>query len=200
MRLASPAVVGGDDAELLAALRAGDEAAFAALVRRHQPSLLRLAQTMVGSRAVAEEVVQDTWVGLLRGIDRFEARSSLKTWLFRILVNRARSTGVRERRTDALADEGDRFDRSGAWSEPPEPWAEQVDDRLVAGALAERVKIHLDALPTAQRQVVLLRDVEGLPAPEVCTVLGINDGHQRVLLHRGRARLRRALENEMGSG
>jgi len=192
--------MGGEDGELLARLRAGDEAAFAALVRRHQQSLLRLAQTMVGSRAVAEEVVQDTWLGLLRGIDRFEERSSLKTWLFRILVNRARSTGVRERRTDAVPDEGDTFDRSGAWAVPPEPWADRVDDRLVAGALAGRVRAHVEELPSAQRQVVLLRDVEGLPAHEVCTVLGINDGHQRVLLHRGRARLRRALEDEMGAG
>ena len=193
-----------NDGDLLARLRDGDEAAFTMLVRRYQPSLLRLAQTMVGSRAVAEEVVQDTWVGVLRGIDRFEGRSSFKTWLFRILVNRARSTGVRERRVDHFTgrDDGpepsERFDRSGAWAVPPEAWAERADDRIVAGVLAQKVREHVEALPSGQRQVVLLRDVEGLPAHEVCSVLGINDGHQRVLLHRGRARVRRALEHELG--
>ena len=191
-----------DEAELVARLRAGDEAAFAELVRRYQPRLLRLAESMVGSRAVAEEVVQDTWLGVVRGVERFEGRSSLKTWLFRILVNRARSAGVKEHRggSTARGEESlaERFDRSGAWASPPAPWAEQAEDRLFAQALADRVRELLPALPADQRRVVLLRDVEGLSAADVAELVGVTDGNQRVLLHRGRRRLRERLEAEMG--
>src|SRR3954463_10408153 len=157
-----------DEVMLVERLRAGDEQAFAELVRLYQPRLQRLARVTVGSTAVAEEVVQDTWLGVVRGIDRFEGRSSFKTWLFRILANRARSAGAREARTAPLrADEhGDvlpgRFDASGAWSRPPEPWVDRVDDRLVAEALAGRVRQCLSALPPAQRQVLVLRDLEGV--------------------------------------
>lgn len=194
------------DADLLARLRAGDESAFAALVERYQSRLLRLAQSLVSSRAVAEEAVQDTWLGVVRGIDRFEGHSTLKTWLFRILVNRARTAGAKEHRTptEPLGDDGepavpaDRFDGGGAWATPPEVWSDAADDRLVAAQLAKRVRECLDVLPPAQREVVLLRDVEGLPPADVCTVLGVTDGHQRVLLHRGRAKVRRLLEAEMG--
>jgi RNA polymerase sigma-70 factor, ECF subfamily len=194
------------DAELVDRLRAGDEVAFATLVRRYQPRLLRVAQSLVSSAAVAEEAVQDTWLGVVRGIDRFEGQSTLKTWLFRILVNRARSAGARERRTERLGDDGEpavaaeRFDATGAWAAPPEAWAEEAEDRLVAAELAGRVRACLELLPPGQREVVLLRDVEGLPGADVCAVLGINDGHQRVLLHRGRARVRRMLETEMAKG
>jgi RNA polymerase sigma-70 factor (ECF subfamily) len=195
-----------DDVELLDRLRAGDEAAFVTLVDRYHGPMLRLAASFVPSAAVAEEVVQDTWLGVVRGIDRFEGRSSLKTWLFRILVNRARSTGVKERRTtpsDPMSgptvDPG-RFDGNGGWVEPPEAWAEQAEDRIVAGQLAERVHVCLDELPEGQRQVVVLRDVEGLSAPEACTLLGLTEANQRVLLHRGRARIRRMLELEMAKG
>lgn len=193
-----------DDAELLAALRAGDEAAFLALVDRHQAMLLRLASSFVSSSAVAEEVVQDTWVGVLRGIDGFAGRSSFKTWLLRILVNRARSTGVREGRSVAVGDAGPvvdraRFDASGAWMSPPQHWVEDSDDRLLAESLASRIEAVLDELPVRQREVVLLRDVDGLTSQEVCDVLHISEGNQRVLLHRGRSRLREALESELAA-
>ena len=192
-----------EDAELVARLRAGDEDAFRFLVDRYHTSLLRLARTMVPTRAVAEEVVQETWLGLVRGINRFEGRSSLRTWLFHVLVNRARSTGVRERRpttgtTAGPAVDPSRFGRDGTWADPPVPWPEEIDDRLVATQLAARIRPHLDELPDMQRQVVVLRDVEGLGAPEVCDLLGISEGNQRVLLHRGRSRLRGLLEAEMG--
>jgi RNA polymerase sigma-70 factor, ECF subfamily len=190
------------DGALLLALRAGDEAAFATLVRRYHMRLLRLAISLVASPAVAEEVVQDTWLAVVRGIAGFEGRSSVKTWLFRILVNRARSAGAREPRLstidgldDALAD---RFDASGGWQSPPEPWSDRVDDRIVAAEIAQRVKAGLDELPAGQRQVFVLRDVEGLESSEVCDLLGITDGNQRVLLHRARARVRGMLELEMG--
>lgn len=190
-----------DDAGLLEGLRSGDEEAFRLLVSRYHASLLRLAQTMVPSRAVAEEVVQDTWLGLLRGLDGFEGRSSLRTWLFHILVNRARTTGARERRPVASAgpavDPG-RFGPDGEWADPPVPWPEEVDDRLVAAQLAARIRPRLDELPDMQRQVVTLRDIEGLGADEVCDLLGLTEGNQRVLLHRGRSRLRGMLELEMG--
>jgi RNA polymerase sigma-70 factor, ECF subfamily len=194
--LASPLV--GDDEALIAGLRDGDEDAFVELVRLYQPALLRLAESTVGSSAVAQEVTQDTWLAVMRGVDRFEGRSSLKTWLYRILVNRARSAANREQRAgrpEPIDDE--RFDASGAWAAPPEPWADRADDRLVAAHLAERVQTLLCELPEAQRQVVLLRDVDGLSAAEVAELLGVSDGNQRVLLHRGRARLRQLLGSEV---
>jgi RNA polymerase sigma-70 factor (ECF subfamily) len=189
-----------DDSALVARLQAGDEAAFTDLVRRYQPQLLRLAEATVGSRAVAQEVTQDTWLAVVRGVDRFEGRSSFKTWLFHILLNRARTTAGKEQRAGRPAeDAGERFDASGAWADPPEPWSDRAEDQLVAAELADRVKQLLPRLPDAQRQVVLLRDVDGLPAPEVCQMLGLTEGNQRVLLHRGRARLRALLEGEVMS-
>jgi RNA polymerase sigma-70 factor (ECF subfamily) len=183
-------------------LRGGDEQAFVELVGRYQPSLLRFAQSLVGSRAVAEEVVQDTWLAVVRGVERFEGRSSFKTWLFRILVNRARSAEGREQRAgrpEVLDDVAGRFDADGAWATPPVPWADRAEDRIVAQRLAERVRSLLPELPESQRQVVVLRDVEGLGAAEVAALLGISDGNQRVLLHRARARVRGLLEAEMGT-
>jgi RNA polymerase sigma-70 factor (ECF subfamily) len=183
-------------------LRGGDEQAFVELVRQYQPSLLRFAQSLVGSRAVAEEVVQDTWLAVVRGVERFEGRSSFKTWLFRILVNRARSAEGREQRAgrpDVLDDVAGRFDADGAWATPPVPWADRAEDRIVAQHLAERVRSLLPELPETQRQVVVLRDVEGLGAAEAAALLGISDGNQRVLLHRARARVRGLLEAEMGT-
>jgi RNA polymerase sigma-70 factor (ECF subfamily) len=187
-----------DDAVLVARLRAGDEDAFGALVRRYQGPLLRLAEATVGSAAVAQEATQDTWLAVLRGIDRFEGRSSFKTWVFRILLNRARTASYKEQRA-GRPDEGldERFDAGGHWAEPPEPWADRVDERLVATELAERVRDLLPQLPDAQRQVVVLRDVEGLSAAEVCDLLQVKDGQQRVLLHRGRSRLRALLSSEV---
>ncbi len=194
-------MVADADAALLDSLRAGDEQAFASLVSRYQPRLLRFAESMVPSRAVAEEVVQDTWLGVVRGIDRFEGRSTVKTWLFRILTNRARSAGAREIRTLPLGDDDvleGRFGASGAWSQPPEPWSDAVDARVLADKLAGRVRACLPQLPEAQRQVLLLRDIEGIDAADVCDLLGVSAGNQRVLLHRARARLRALLESEMG--
>lgn len=194
------APVGDDDGALIAGLQAGDEQAFVSVVRRYQPAMLRLAEATVGSRAVAQEVTQDTWLAVMRGVDRFEGRSSLKTWLFRILLNRARSAAGKEERAGRpeLID-AERFDASGAWAEPPEPWADRAEDRLIAAQLAERVQSLLIELPEAQRQVVVLRDVEGLAAADVAELLGVSDGNQRVLLHRGRARLRDLLAGEVMS-
>lgn len=188
-----------DDADLVERLRAGDESAFVALIHRYQPRMLRLAEMTVGSRAVAEEVTQDTWLAVVRGVERFEGRSSLKTWLFHILLNRARSAAGREQRAGRPEhDVDERFDRSGAWATPPEPWADRADDRVVAERLAARVQELLPQLPDSQRQVVMLRDLEGLPADDVAALVGVTDGHQRVLLHRGRAHLRQLLSAEMG--
>ena len=196
--------VEADDGQLVARLQAGDETAFVALVERYHAPMTRLASTLVPNRAVAEEVVQDTWLAVVRGVERFEGRSSLRTWLYRILVNRARSAGAREHRSVAV-DLGDdapsvdpaRFDASGHWIAPPAPWSDDVVERLAASDLAHRVLELLDALPPAQRQVVTLRDVDGLPAPAVCELLGLSEANQRVLLHRGRAGVRRLLEAEL---
>jgi RNA polymerase sigma-70 factor (ECF subfamily) len=187
------------DDELLARLRAGDEGAFGTLVCRYNGSLLRLARAYVPNDDVAEEAVQDTWMGVLRGAERFEGRSSFKTWLFSILVNRARSAGVRERRHVPIEDvepavAPSRFNEHGAWAQPLESWVTDADDRVVAASWAKRLGDALADLPQRQRDVVTLRDVEGLASEDVCEVLGISDGNQRVLLHRGRSRLRAALE------
>jgi RNA polymerase sigma-70 factor (ECF subfamily) len=195
------------DEELVRQLRGGDEAAFAALLDREHERLVRLAMAFVASRAVAEEVAQDTWVAALRGLDRFEGRSSLRTWLYRILVNRARTTGVREKRTvpraalerDDGSIEGESFAADGSWSVPPDHWLEEADDRLAAAEMVGRVQIAIEALPPGQREVVTLRDVEGLPSKDVCDVLGITAGNQRVLVHRGRAAVRRVLDAELRS-
>ena len=192
-----------EDAALVKRLREGDEEAFLTLVGRYQASMLRLARSFVGSAAVAEEVVQDTWIGVLRGIDGFQGRSSFKTWLLRILVNRAKTTGVREDRSIAIGDAGPavdsaRFDASGAWMAPPDHWIEDSHDRLLAESMADEIRSALEELPGRQREVVLLRDVDGLTSEEVCDVLDISEGNQRVLLHRGRSRLRQTLESELG--
>src|SRR5207253_1679930 len=147
----------------------------------------------VPTRAVAEEVVQDAWLGVVRGIDRFEGRSSLKTWLFQILVNRARSTGRRERRTDPLPDV---TAASVGRSRADGHWSDEVEQRLDAVGLAGVVRDAIDALPPGQRRVVLLRDVEGVSSIDACALLGLTEGNQRVLLHRGRSRIRGMLEDE----
>ena len=189
------------DGELLLRLRSGDERAFVSLVERYHAPMLQLAASFVPSHAVAEEVVQDTWLALLRGLEGFEARSSLKTWLFRILVNRARTTGTREQRSVPVADpelvvDPSRFDVSGSWADPPERWVEAAEGRMEAGKLAYRIRSWINELPARQREVVLLRDVEGMSSEEVCTVLELSDVNQRVLLHRGRSRLRQLFEDE----
>jgi RNA polymerase sigma-70 factor (ECF subfamily) len=166
--------------------------------------MLSMARGYVPSGAVAEEVVQDTWVGVLRGIGRFERRSSFRTWLFRIVVNRAISAGARERRSVPVDDMGpvvdaSRFDAGGSWRVPPEPWADQVDDRVIAVKIAAQILTAIDELPLQQREVVTLRDVQGLSGEEVCAILDISNVNQRVLLHRGRSKLRQVIESEFGS-
>lgn len=197
---------------LLAALRSGDERAFGELVEAHHAGMVRLAKVYVGSEALAEEVVQDTWSAVVKGIDRFEGRSSLKTWLFRIVKNRASSTFSRERRSVPLSSlesfdgetgptvTADRFFVSddpalnGEWAAPPRPW-EDAGRRLVSLELREELRRALADLPRRQQLVVSLRDVDGLGAEEVCELLDLSEANQRVLLHRGRARLRQALED-----
>ena len=192
-----------DDARFLKRLRAGDEAAFVALVGAHHDAMVRLATTFVSSRAIAEEVVQDTWLAVVRGIERFEGRSSLRTWLLAILVNRARTAGTREARSVAIGDagpavDGARFDTTGHWAAPPEHWVEDAEARLGAAELAGRIRTALAELPPRQRAVVMLRDVDGLRSDEVCEVLALSSANQRVLLHRGRSQLRQALETALG--
>jgi RNA polymerase sigma-70 factor, ECF subfamily len=186
-------------------LRAGDEGAFMELVERHHGALVRLAQSFVSSRAVAEEVAQETWLGVLNGIGRFEGRSSLRTWIFRILVNRAKTRGERESRSvpfSALEDpagdpavDPERFAREGAWSSPPRPWEGEPVERLLAGEAREAIETAIAELPPAQRRVITLRDVEGLDARETAELLDLTDGNQRVLLHRARSKVRQSLED-----
>jgi RNA polymerase sigma-70 factor (ECF subfamily) len=147
--------------------------------------------------------VHDAWLGFLRGLSRFEERSFVRTWLFRILINRARTAGIRERRSTAISDltatvDAARFDSAGHWLAPPEPWTDLVDDRLTAEKMAAAVRVAMVDLPVRQREVVALRDVERLSSEEVCGVLEISEANQRVLLHRGRSRLRQILEFEFG--
>jgi RNA polymerase sigma-70 factor (ECF subfamily) len=190
-----------DDAELLSRLRAGDEDAFVMLVARYQGPMLRLARSMVATQAVAEEAVQDTWMGVVRGIEHFEGRSSFKTWLFRILTNRVRSAGSREQYHTPLeslhAVDPLRFDAQGQWADPLDRWTEESEDRLEAAIWVPILNSGLDDLPSRQREVIVLRDVEGLSSDEVCAILGISSGNQRILLHRGRTRLREILEAEL---
>ena len=192
-----------DDAALVDRLRAGDEAAFAELVRLYHPSLLRFARLFVSSPAVAEDVVQETWLGVLRGIGRFEGRSSLKTWIFRILANTAKTRAQREGRSvpfSALEDaegsfepavERARFTGAGYWAVPPPEWPEE---RLLGAETRSVIARAIEALPQTQRAVISLRDVEGWSAEEVRNALDLSETNQRVLLHRARAKVRRALE------
>lgn len=205
-----------DDRALVVGLRRGDEAAFAFLVDRYHAALVRMALHHVPNRAVAEEVAQETWLAVIEGIDRFEGRSTLKTWLFRILMNRARTRGERERRTTPLSafdlkdDEGqhrqgaavppERFRGSdalwaGHWAAPPRRWDGEAEDRLVAKETRSFVDGIVAQLPPAQRDVIVLRDVCGMTGMEACEALGLTEANQRVLLHRARARVRAALED-----
>jgi RNA polymerase sigma-70 factor, ECF subfamily len=200
------------DAALLAALRAGDEQAFATLVTRYHASLKRVARAYVSTDAVAEEVVQDTWLAVIAGIDRFQERASIKTWMFHILANKAKTRGKRERRIvpfaslaraeDEPAVAPDRFQREGDawpghWAVPPRPW-EDPYRRLQALEARDRLRAAIGALPDTQQAVLTLRDVEGLEAEEVCELLDLSPGNQRVILHRARARVRDELERYFG--
>jgi RNA polymerase sigma-70 factor (ECF subfamily) len=166
------------------------------LVREHHPSMLQVAQFYVPSRAVAEEVVQETWLGVLRGLHRFEGRSSLKTWIFQILVNRAKSRGERERRTLAsCALSGDDHSAQGGVPRAMiDLWHEGTSEQLILNELAAHIQLAIDGLGPLQRAVIALRVMEGRSADEVCSMLGLTDGNQRVLLHRARRAVRRALE------
>lgn len=206
-----------DESSSIAALRRGDERAFADLVDRYQPALLSVAKRYVGSRAVAEEVVQDTWIGFMRGIDEFEGRSSVKTWLFRILVNTAMSRSRKERRCSPFSSLGssdsweggdavspERFIDSsdhrwnGGWAAAPSDWETIPEERLLSGELLDHVRIAIEALPDRQRQVIVLRDVEGWSSDEVREALELTEANQRVLLHRARSKVRAALEQQLG--
>lgn len=202
-----------DEYALVDALRQSDETAFETLVDRYHPTLVAVAMQYVRDRAVAEEVAQETWLGVLKGIDRFESRSSLKTWLFHILVNRAKSRGVREARTIPLsalqnpdldgaepAVEPERFLPAddarwpGHWASPPRRWDVDPESALLSRELRGRIEAAIEALPETQRLIITLRDVKGWSPEEVCDSLGVTDGNQRVLLHRARSRVRNALE------
>lgn len=195
-----------DEESLVAALRKGDERAFEALIDRYSGRLLRLALMFVPSQAIAEEVVQETWLGVFEGLPRFEERSSLKTWLFRILTNRAKTRGKRESRYQPVgsgpADQeeadnpiSDMFIPDGHWAESPHAWDVETPERLLLSKESRtQIEQAIADLPTMQRQVITLRDVEGLPSEEICNILGLTENNQRVLLHRGRAKVRRALD------
>jgi RNA polymerase sigma-70 factor (ECF subfamily) len=201
-----------DEAFFLARLKSGDEAAFRELVEAHHSALLRLARTFLKEAASAEEIVQETWLAVLEGLDGFEGRSALKSWIFSILANKARTRAVRDGRmvlfSDMASGEGDdepavdpsRFKASGYWNEPPRPWDDHTPERLAANAeLMVHLREAIEALPEAQRAVVVLRDVEGCSAEEVCNILAVSETNQRVLLHRGRSRLRRALQGVLSA-
>lgn len=198
-----------EEAELVTRLRAGDERSFEQLVDTYHNTMLGVARTYVRSRAVAEEVVQDAWVGVLNGLDRFEGRSSLKTWILRIVVNTAMTRGGREARSvpfsALVSDEEDpavaaeRFRGPddgfpGHWRAYPKDWRTLPEQALTGRETLDRVKDAIAALPMAQRTVITLRDIEGWSAEEVCTALEISDGNQRVLLHRARSHVRAELE------
>jgi RNA polymerase sigma-70 factor (ECF subfamily) len=211
--ITAPQAADTDDAVLLAALRRGEEDAFVTLLDRYGSLMLRVALTHVRTRAVAEEVVQETWLGVLSGLDRFEGRSSLKTWIFRILTNRAKTRGERESRTMPFSSlvpddepysgavDHDRFLPAshpawpGHWASPPVDWRTIPDERLLAGETLEHVACAIRALPPRQQRVLVLHDVEGWDADEVCDTLGLSEGNQRVLLHRARARIRSDMES-----
>jgi RNA polymerase sigma-70 factor, ECF subfamily len=199
---------------LVASLRDGDERAFAELVDRHGAGMLRLARIYVRDRAVAEEVVQEAWISVFRGIERFEGRSALRTWLFRIVANLARTRAVREARSVpfsavAAQDEGpsvapERFrgsgDRwAGHWAVPPEEWG-RPEQELLSSETRVLIAEAIEALPDTQRQVITLRDVEGWSAEEVCNVLELSGTNQRVLLHRARTKVRQTLDEYLGGG
>jgi len=210
-----PGDAGTDDGEqLLLALRHRDEQAFVVLVDRYHARLVRLACLFVANQSVAEEVVQETWIGVLQGIDRFEGRSSFRTWLFRILTNQAKSRGQREARSmpfAAFSDQDDSGDAepavapelflpagdewAGHWVSYPQNWRETPEDRFLSHETRAFVQQAIDALPPNQRIVITLRDVEGFPSTEVCNVLAISETYQRVLLHRARSKVRAHLEH-----
>jgi len=200
-----------DESQLVDALRSGEDAAFAKVVDQYSGSMLRLAMAYVPSRAVAEEVVQETWLGVFEGLSRFEGRSSFKTWLFTILTNRAKTRGQRESRYVALAEKSAMDDeeagtgvdldlfiqagtKAGHWIEPPHAWDHSTPERLaLSKEIREQIEQAIESLPQTQRQVITLRDLEGVSSEEVCNIVGVTETNQRVLLHRARSRVRKTL-------
>ena len=193
-----------EDEELLRRFLAGDRESFRLLVERYQSVLLQIARYHVNSIATAEDVTQETWIAVLKGAERFEGRSSFKTWLFRIAANRARSMGTREKRqvpvdsTDPVA--GDRFNTEGMWKEPPPSFADLLGDAEANAALAQAVRGAIADLPEVARSVVTLRDVEGLSTSEVASLLELTEANVRVVLHRARALIRDKVERETRGG
>jgi RNA polymerase sigma-70 factor (ECF subfamily) len=202
-----------EELELVAALRRRDESAFSRLVTAHHSSLIRVARMYVGnSEAVAEEVVQETWLGVLKGLDRFEARCSVKTWIFQILVNRAKTRGEREGRMipfsvlfDPESDPGEpavdpsQFNENdpewpGGWVTQPRDWGKTPEQSLLSREFRALVQAAIDTLPPNQKEVITLRDVQGWTSEEVCNILGVSETNQRVLLHRARSKVRHALD------
>jgi RNA polymerase sigma-70 factor (ECF subfamily) len=202
-----------DDSDLIEGLRRADEAAFVFLLDRYHTSLVRLALVYVPNQPIAEELVQETWLAVLQGIHRFEGRSSLKTWIFRILINQAKKRGQREGRQipfSALwqsevepyepAVEPERFNPASAsrwaghWASPPVSWEDIPESHLLSAETQSILLKAIEALPPSQREVITLRDIEGWPAGEVCHLLEISEANQRVLLHRARSQVRRELE------
>lgn len=199
-----------DESTLIAGLRDRDEAAFAQLIDQHTPSMLRVARGYVPSREIAEEVVQETWIALLKGVNNFEGRSSLRTWLFAVMINIAKARGVRERRdadtaiaaftggtVDPVRFRGSDDPYPGHWlpDEVPSPFPDTPEGSLLASELVDVARRELDTLPERQRIVVTMRDMLGFDSSEVCELLDISVANQRVLLHRGRAAVRQVLED-----
>lgn len=204
-------VFGGrrDESALIVALKRGDEAAFREVFRTHQSSLLAFSRTFLRDASAAEEAVQETWLALISGIDRFEGRSALKSWLFSVLANIARTKARRNGRTISFTDAGynepgvdaDRFSGDGSWLSPPGTWSEINPERILGDRqLLEHALAELERLPPSQRAVVSLRDVEGLSSEETCAILELSEGNQRILLHRGRTRIRAAIDRLLTEG
>lgn len=205
-RAGAPAAPADRDRELIPLLLTGNEDAFADLFRRYHGPLLRFARLFVGTAEIAEEIVQDTWLAVLTGLPAFEGRASLKTWMFGIAANKAKSRGARERRMIPFAElmnagdedavDPDRFMATGSWKTPPARWdADSPEANVLRREAVSIVERALSELPPAQRAVVTLRDIEDLDAAETCNMLGITETNQRVLLHRGRSKIRAALED-----
>ncbi len=205
-------VISADDLRIVEALRIGHEAAFVSLIDRYHASMLRLAMAFVSSQAVAEEVVQEAWMGVLQGLNRFEGRSSLKTWIFRILTNCAKTRAQREGRSTPFSSlpefnsdlpepavdpkrfRGPDQQWPGTWVSFPRSWDEMPEESILSQETLARIQEAIDDLPPGQREVITLRDIEGWASDETCTLLGVSEANQRVLLHRARSRVRRALE------
>jgi RNA polymerase sigma-70 factor (ECF subfamily) len=205
-------VAGNGEGVLLDRLRQGDEGTFDELVTRHHSALIRMALAYVADREVAEEVVQDTWIAVIDGLSRFEGRSSLRTWIFGIMIHKAKDRGVREKRHvnfssfESVDDDNDeavdpsRFHQSGEWAGhwafPPQPWDDQTPEKLLASQQAvNAMNRAIEALPQTLKDVLILRDVEGVEAKEACDILRITETNLYVRLHRARERVRQAVES-----